>query len=69
MERGETISAKQAEALSRLWQAIAYVAELRAELSNDAAAEAIANGSRELIRGAHLLSPPRIEAVKKATSA
>jgi hypothetical protein len=64
------MSPQRAEAISRLWQAIAFVHEVRADLAADVrpgaarntAAEKIASAARDLEDAATLLAPGRLRA-------
>ena len=60
-----SISAPAAEIISRLWQAVAFLEEVRADLtrlvrvspSRDAAAIAITSGTQQLVLAAGILAP------------
>ncbi len=67
----------RAEIFKRLFEAIAFLEELRADVpeqirqspARDAAIEALHRASNELLCGARLLVPQEIKGVKRASSA
>lgn len=68
-ERGDGLSAPQAEIVSRTWMAVSFLVEIRKDMEKhlrkspkrDAAGMAITEGTNALMRASRLLTPTHLE--------